>query len=47
MELEKMAKDLKLTVNDLIANKEKTALIRRKNYITPNRFMGLKDIIKN
>ena len=33
--VEKMAKDLKLTVNDLIANKEKTALIKPENYITP------------
>jgi uncharacterized protein len=30
-----MAKDLKVTVNDLIANKEKTALIKPENYITP------------
>ena len=32
--VEKMAKDLKLTVHDLIANKEKTALIKPENYIT-------------
>jgi uncharacterized protein len=39
-----MAKDLKLTVNDLIANKE-NVLIKPENYITRNRFMQ-KDIIK-
>jgi uncharacterized protein len=45
--VEKMAKDLKLTVNDLIANKEKTALIKPENYITPEiGLLGLKDIIK-
>jgi uncharacterized protein len=34
-------------VNDLIANKEKTALIKR-DYITPEiGLLGLKDIIKN
>jgi uncharacterized protein len=45
--VEKMAKDLKLTVNDLIANKEKTALIKPENYITPEiGLLTLKDIIK-
>jgi uncharacterized protein len=45
--VEKMAKDLKLTVNDLIANKEKTALIKPENYITPDiGVLTLKDIIK-
>lgn len=42
-----MAKDLKLSVNDLIANKEKTALIKAENYITPEiGLLTLKDIIK-
>jgi uncharacterized protein len=31
--VEKMAKDLKVTVNDLIANKEKTVLIKP-DYVT-------------
>ncbi|MGQ7945889.1 Tex family protein [Flavobacterium sp. WC2509] len=45
--VEKMAKDLKITVNDLIANKEKTALIKPENYITPDiGILTLKDIIK-
>jgi len=45
--VEKMANDLKLSVNDLIANKEKTALIKLENYITPEiGLLGLKDIIK-
>ncbi len=45
--VEKMAKDLKLTVNDLIANKEKTALLKPENYITPEiGLLTLKDIIK-
>ncbi len=45
--VEKMAKDLKLSVNDLIANKEKTALIKPENYITPEiGVLTLKDIIK-
>jgi hypothetical protein len=35
-----MAKDLKVTVNDLIANKEKTALIKPENYISRNRFVN-------
>jgi len=45
--VERMAKDLKLSVNDLIANKEKTALIKAENYITPEiGLLTLKDIIK-
>jgi protein Tex len=45
--VEKMAKDLKLSVNDLIGNKEKTALIKPENYITPEiGLLTLKDIIK-
>ena len=45
--VEKMAKDLKVTVHDLIANKEKTALIKPENYITSEiGLLGLKDIIK-
>jgi uncharacterized protein len=34
IQLWKMAKDLKLKVTDLIANKEKTALIKPENYVT-------------
>jgi uncharacterized protein len=42
-----MAKDLKVTVNDLIANKEKTALIKPENYITPEiGLLTVRDIIK-
>ncbi|MGK4566535.1 Tex family protein [Flavobacterium sp. 3HN19-14] len=45
--VEKMAKDLKISVNDLIANKEKTALIKPENYVTSEiGILGLKDIIK-
>ncbi len=45
--VEKMAKDLKLSVNDLIANREKTALIKPENYVTPEiGILGIKDIIK-
>ncbi len=45
--VEKMAKDLKLSVNDLIANAAKTVLIKPENYITPEiGLLGLKDIIK-
>jgi protein Tex len=45
--VEKMAKDLKLSVHDLIANKEKTALIKPENYSTPEiGLLTLKDIIK-
>ena len=45
--VEKMAKDLKISVFDLIANKEKTAQIQLANYITPEiGMLGLIDIIK-
>jgi uncharacterized protein len=45
--VEKMAKDLKISVNELIANKEKTAQIKPENYITSEiGILGLKDIIK-
>ena len=45
--VEKMAKDLKISVNELIANKEKTAHIKPENYITSEiGILGLKDIIK-
>lgn len=45
--VEKMAKELKLSVNDLIANKEKIALIKVENYITSEiGLLALKDIIK-
>jgi protein Tex len=45
--VEKMAKDLKLSVHELIGNKEKTALIKPEHYITPEiGLLGLKDIIK-
>ena len=45
--VEKMAKDLKISVNVLIANKEKTAQIKPENYVTPEiGILGLKDIIK-
>ncbi len=45
--VEKMAKDLKLSVNELIGKKEKTQLIKPENYITPEiGLLTLKDIIK-
>ncbi|OCB77199.1 Tex family protein [Flavobacterium crassostreae] len=45
--VEKMAKDLKLSVNDLISNKEKTALIKPENYVTADiGVLTLQDIIK-
>ncbi|MGA9636990.1 Tex family protein [Flavobacterium sp.] len=45
--VEKMAKDLKLKVSDLIGDKEKTVLIKVENYITPEiGLLTLKDIIK-
>ena len=45
--VEKMAKDLGLITNDLIANKEKIAQIKLENYITPEiGILGLKDIVK-
>jgi uncharacterized protein len=45
--VEKMAKDLKISVNDLIANKEKISQIKLENYITKDiGILGLKDIVK-
>ncbi len=45
--VEKMAKDLNISLNDLIANKEKTALIKAEKYVTPEiGLLTLKDIIK-
>ncbi|HEU0136499.1 MAG TPA: helix-hairpin-helix domain-containing protein, partial [Flavobacterium sp.] len=45
--VEKMAKNLKLSVNDLIANKEKTAQIIADKYVTKEiGIIGLNDIIK-
>ena len=45
--VEKMAKDLHLSVNDLIANKEKSKAIQPEKYITPEiGILTIKDIIK-
>lgn len=45
--VEKMAKDLGLKTNDLIANKEKISQIKLENYTTPEiGILGLKDIVK-
>ncbi|MBD8081316.1 Tex family protein [Chryseobacterium caseinilyticum] len=45
--VEKMAKDLGLKTNDLIANKEKISLIQPEQYITENiGILGIKDILK-
>ena len=45
--VEKMAKDLGLKTNELIANKEKIAQLKLENYITPEiGILGLKDIVK-
>lgn len=45
--VEKMAKDLKISVNDLIANAAKTALIKAENYTNETiGILGIKDIIK-
>jgi uncharacterized protein len=45
--VEKMAKDLKFSLIDLIGNKEKIALINPENYITSEiGILGIKDIIK-
>ncbi len=45
--VEKMAKDLKISVHDLIANKEKISQIKLENYITKDiGILGLKDIVK-
>lgn len=45
--VEKMAKDLGLKTNELIANKEKIASIKPENYITNDiGILGIKDILK-
>ncbi len=45
--VEKMAKDLKISVNELIANKEKIALIKPDNYTNETiGILGIKDILK-
>ena len=45
--VEKMAKDLKVSVEDLIGNKEKISQIKLENYITEEiGILGLKDIVK-
>lgn len=45
--VEKMAKDLGLKTNDLIANKEKISLINPEKYVTEDiGILGIKDIIK-
>jgi uncharacterized protein len=45
--IEKMAKDLKISVNELIANKEKISQIKLENYITEEiGLLGLNDIVK-
>ncbi|WP_130734825.1 Tex family protein [Flavobacterium sp. J27] len=45
--VEKMAKDLTISVNELIANKEKISQIKLENYISDEiGILGLKDIVK-
>lgn len=45
--VEKMAKDLKISVNELIANKEKIALIQPEKYTNETiGILGIKDILK-
>lgn len=45
--VEKMAKDLKISLNDLIANKEKISQIPVEKYVTEDiGLLGLKDIVK-
>ena len=45
--VEKMAKNLKISVNELIANKEKITLIQPENYVTETiGILGIKDILK-
>jgi uncharacterized protein len=45
--VEKIAKDLKISLTELIGNKEKIALIHPEKYITPEiGILGIKDIIK-
>ncbi len=45
--VEKMAKDLKISINELIANKEKIAIIKPENYTNETiGILGIKDILK-
>lgn len=45
--VEKMAKDLKISINELIANKEKIALIQPENYTNETiGILGIKDVLK-
>lgn len=45
--IERMAKDLGIKTNELIANKEKIALVKPENYITGDiGILGIKDILK-
>lgn len=45
--VERMAKDLGIKTNELIANKEKIALVKPENYITGDiGILGIKDILK-
>jgi uncharacterized protein len=45
--VEKMAKDLKFSITDLIGNKDKIALIKAENYVNSEiGILGIKDIIK-
>lgn len=45
--VEKMAKDLGIKANELIANKEKIALVKPENYITGDiGILGIRDILK-
>ena len=45
--VEKMAKDMKLSVGDLVGNKERTKNIRIEDYVTPDiGLLTLKDIVK-
>ena len=45
--VEKMAKDLKVSISELIGHKEKTSLIQAEKYVTPEiGLLTLKDIIK-
>ncbi|MGC5743555.1 Tex family protein [Chryseobacterium sp. NFX27] len=45
--VEKMAKDLGIKTNELIASKEKTALVNPENYVTEEiGILGIKDILK-
>ena len=45
--VERMAKDLGIKTNELIASKEKTALVKPENYVTEEiGILGIKDILK-